>query len=142
MAAGNERRVPRDPGSIWIWIRAIWHRWTLWNACRKLSVASMGIKPNAKGQAAVFLGEVIGRYLNDWIMNLSIKRNGGVFEAESRLWCVALIICKNGHVEEQYRACYIAVPLYICGFVVVGAAFENHLSIGALVMGWGIAECA
>ncbi|KAJ7895277.1 MFS general substrate transporter [Mycena olivaceomarginata] len=75
--------------------------------------------------AAVFLGEVIGRYLNDWIMNLSIKRNGGVFEAESRLW-----------------ACYIAVPLYICGFVVLGAAFENHLSIGALVMGWGIAECA
>ncbi|KAJ7806430.1 MFS general substrate transporter [Mycena olivaceomarginata] len=75
--------------------------------------------------AAVFLGEVIGRYLNDWIMNLSIKRNGGVFEAESRLW-----------------ACYIAVPLYICGFVVLGAAFENHLSICALVMGWGIAECA
>ncbi|KAJ7336903.1 MFS general substrate transporter [Mycena albidolilacea] len=75
--------------------------------------------------AAVFLGEVIGRYLNDWIMNLSIKRNGGVFEAESRLW-----------------ACYIAVPLYICGFVVLGAAFENHLSIGALVMGWGIVECA
>ncbi|KAF7351663.1 Efflux pump rdc3 [Mycena sanguinolenta] len=49
----------------------------------------------------------------------------GVFEAESRLW-----------------ACYIAVPLYIIGFVVLGAAFQHHLSIAALVIGWGIAECA
>lgn len=28
---------------------------------------------------------------------------------------------------------YIALPLYIIGFVVIGAAFENHLTIGALV---------
>ena len=34
------------------------------------------------------------------------------------------------------------MPLYICGFVVLGAAFQNHLSVGALVMGWGIAEVA
>ncbi|KAF8182407.1 MFS general substrate transporter [Mycena galopus ATCC 62051] len=74
---------------------------------------------------AVLLGEIIGRYTNDWIMNLSIRRNSGVFEAESRLW-----------------ACYIAIPLYICGFVVLGAAFQHHLSIAALVLGWGIAECA
>ncbi|KAJ7347580.1 MFS general substrate transporter [Mycena albidolilacea] len=74
---------------------------------------------------AVFLGELIGRYTNDWIMNICIRRNGGVFEAESRLW-----------------ACYIAVPLYTCGLLVLGGAFQNHLSIGALVMGWGIAECA
>ena len=32
------------------------------------------------------------------------------------------------------------MPLYICGFVVLGAAFQKHLSVGALVMGWGIAE--
>ena len=32
------------------------------------------------------LGELIGRYTNDYIMNVSIKRNNGVFEAESRLW--------------------------------------------------------
>ncbi|KIK68215.1 hypothetical protein GYMLUDRAFT_35592 [Collybiopsis luxurians FD-317 M1] len=74
---------------------------------------------------AVFLGELIGRYNNDFIMNLSIRRNNGVFEAESRLW-----------------ACYLAIPLYVCGFVVLGAAFEKHLSVGALVMGWGIAELA
>ena len=40
------------------------------------------------------------------------------------------------------RACYIAVPLYICGFVTLGASIEKHLSVGALVMGWGIAEFA
>ena len=34
------------------------------------------------------------------------------------------------------------MPLYICGFVVLGAAFQKHLSVGALVMGWGITEVA
>jgi len=29
---------------------------------------------------------------------------------------------------------------YICGFVTLGAAFQKHLSVGALAMGWGIAE--
>ncbi|KAJ7201676.1 MFS general substrate transporter [Mycena pura] len=72
---------------------------------------------------SVIIGELIGRYMNDWIMNWSIRRSNGVFEAESRLW-----------------ACYVAVPLYIIGFVVLGAAFQNHLSPGAIVMGWGIAE--
>ena len=42
--------------------------------------------------------------------------------------------------HNNLRTCYIAVPLYICGFVVLGAAFEKHLSVGALVMGWGISE--
>lgn len=40
------------------------------------------------------------------------------------------------------RACYIAIPLYICGFVTLGAAFQMHLSVGAVVMGWGIAQLA
>ena len=38
------------------------------------------------------------------------------------------------------RACYIAVPLFVCGFLVIGAAFQKHLSLGAVIMGWGIAE--
>jgi len=74
---------------------------------------------------SVLVGELVGRYTNDYIMNVSIKRNNGVFEAESRLW-----------------ACYIAIPLYICGFVTLGAAIQKHLSVGALVMGWGIAVLA
>jgi len=72
---------------------------------------------------SAILGELIGRYTNDWIMNVCVRRNNGVFEAESRLW-----------------ACYIAIPLYICGFVVLGASFQHHLSTVALVFGWGIAE--
>ncbi|KAL9708886.1 hypothetical protein Ac2012v2_008041 [Leucoagaricus gongylophorus] len=74
---------------------------------------------------SVIIGELVGRYLNDWIMNTSIKRNNGVFEAESRLW-----------------ACYVALPLYVIGFVVLGAAIQNRLTVGALIMGWGIAEFA
>ncbi|KZT22764.1 MFS general substrate transporter [Neolentinus lepideus HHB14362 ss-1] len=74
---------------------------------------------------ALLIGEITGRYANDWIQGWSIRRNKGVFEAESRLW-----------------ACYIAIPLYICGFIVLGASLQNHLSAGALVMGWGIAEVA
>jgi hypothetical protein len=41
-------------------------------------------------QVAVLIGELIGRYLNDWIMNFTIRRNKGVHEAETRLWCVTL----------------------------------------------------
>ncbi|KXN80806.1 hypothetical protein AN958_07242 [Leucoagaricus sp. SymC.cos] len=74
---------------------------------------------------SVILGELVGRYMNDWIMNVSIKRNNGVFEAESRLW-----------------ACYVAIPLYLCGFITLGAAIQKHLTVGALIMGWGIAELA
>ncbi|KAK0237954.1 major facilitator superfamily domain-containing protein [Armillaria nabsnona] len=74
---------------------------------------------------SVLLGELIGWYTNDWIMNISIRRNHGVFEAESRLW-----------------GCYIALPLYICGFVTLGASIQNHLNTGAVIMGWGIAELA
>ncbi|EGO03406.1 hypothetical protein SERLA73DRAFT_101489 [Serpula lacrymans var. lacrymans S7.3] len=72
----------------------------------------------------VLLGELIGRYLNDWIMRISIRRNKGVFEAESRLW-----------------ACYVAMPLYVCGFVTLGSGLEK-LSVPAVIMGWGIAQIA
>ncbi|KAH9950835.1 MFS general substrate transporter [Amylocystis lapponica] len=74
---------------------------------------------------AVLLGEILGRYFNDWVQNVCIRRNKGVFEAEMRLW-----------------TCYIAVPLYVAGFVLIGAGLEKHLSIAALVMGWGIAQIA
>ncbi|KAH7929950.1 MFS general substrate transporter [Leucogyrophana mollusca] len=72
----------------------------------------------------VLLGEFTGRFLNDWIMNLSIRRNKGVFEAESRLW-----------------ACYVAMPLYICGFVTLGAGLQR-LSTAAVIIGWAIAQIA
>jgi len=74
---------------------------------------------------AVIIGEIIGRYANDWIMNRGIRRNKGIFEAEVRLW-----------------ACYIAMPLYLAGFLALGGAFQKKLSVGAVVMGWGLAEVA
>ncbi|KNZ81415.1 hypothetical protein J132_00654 [Termitomyces sp. J132] len=74
---------------------------------------------------SVIIGELMGRYMNDWIMNASIRRNEGVFEAESRLW-----------------ACYTAIPLFICGFLVLGASFQKHLGVGAIIIGWGISELA
>jgi MFS family permease len=73
---------------------------------------------------AVLFGEFIGRHVNDFIMNLNIRKNGGFFEAESRLW-----------------TCYLAMPLYICGFLTLGAGIQN-LSEAALIMGWGIAFVA
>lgn len=36
----------------------------------------------------MLIGEFLGRYFNDWVMNFSIRRNNGVFEAEARLWYV------------------------------------------------------
>lgn len=37
------------------------------------------------------------------------------------------------------RTCYLAVLLYLCGFILLGASIQKHLSVGALIMGWGIA---
>ena len=75
-------------------------------------------------------------------MNFCIRRNGGVFIAESRLWYVPYLSKLTKCSPMLLRTCYIAMPLYICGFVGLGASFQMHLSAGALVMGWGIAEVA
>ncbi len=104
-------------------------------------------------QVAVIIGELIGRYTNDWIMNWGIRRNKGTFEAEVRLWSVQPVLFTFirslmliYHVRAVFhwalRGCYIAIPLYLCGFIVLGAAIQMKLSVGALVMGWGIAEVA
>ncbi|KAF8438828.1 MFS general substrate transporter [Boletus edulis BED1] len=78
----------------------------------------------ATPMVAIVIGEVIGRFVNDWILKFSIRRNQGFFEAENRLW-----------------VCYLAMPLYLCGFLALGAGVQ-HLNIAALIMGWGIAEVA
>lgn len=41
-----------------------------------------------------------------------------------------------------FRACYVAIPLYLCGFLALGGSIQHHLNIGGLIMGWGIAETA
>jgi hypothetical protein len=40
------------------------------------------------------------------------------------------------------RACYLAVVLYLAGFVMLGASFQKELSIGVVIIGWGISEVA
>ncbi|KZS87001.1 MFS general substrate transporter [Sistotremastrum niveocremeum HHB9708] len=74
---------------------------------------------------SVIIGEIIGRYVNDWIAENRIKKNKGVFESEMRLWML-----------------YLALPIYIAGFVLIGASFQKRLSVAALVFGWGMAEVA
>ncbi|TFK39737.1 MFS general substrate transporter [Crucibulum laeve] len=74
---------------------------------------------------AVFIGEILGRYLNDWVMNTEIKRNNGVFKAEARLW-----------------TCYVGVTLYVTGFVILGSALQNHFNQSVVIIGWAIAQVA
>lgn len=40
------------------------------------------------------------------------------------------------------RACYVAVALYTCGMILLGAGFQKHLSIAAFIIGWGLVEIA
>ncbi|EJF58947.1 MFS general substrate transporter [Dichomitus squalens LYAD-421 SS1] len=79
----------------------------------------------ASSLGAVLIGEVVGRYLNDWLLEVTVRRNKGVFEAECRLW-----------------ACYPSVALFVCGSVLQGAAFQLHLHIAVLVVGWVLAQMA
>ena len=36
----------------------------------------------------------------------------------------------------------MGVPLYICGFLVLGDALKKHSSVAELVIGWGISMVA
>lgn len=40
------------------------------------------------------------------------------------------------------RACYCALPVLICGYVLLGASLRHHLSLGILLLGWGLSEVA
>ncbi|KAK0192767.1 major facilitator superfamily domain-containing protein [Armillaria mellea] len=77
---------------------------------------------------AVFLGSpascwVLVRFVSSPQLSSQVSVLLGELIAESRLW-----------------ACYIALPLYICGFVTLGASIQNHLNTAGIVMGWGISE--
>ncbi|KAF8736129.1 hypothetical protein AX14_000851 [Amanita brunnescens Koide BX004] len=47
-----------------------------------ISIAAMYATPIV----SVVIGELTGHFTNEWIQNFSIRKNKGVFEAESRLW--------------------------------------------------------
>ncbi|KAF8190668.1 MFS general substrate transporter [Mycena galopus ATCC 62051] len=73
---------------------------------------------------ATILGEIVGRYGNDMIASVGIRRNKGVFEAEIRLWM-----------------CYVSLPLYLTGFLLLGHGVGTR-NIAATILGWGIGQIA
>ncbi|KAI0746559.1 MFS general substrate transporter [Daedaleopsis nitida] len=79
----------------------------------------------ASSIVSVVVGEVAARYLMDWLLEVNMRQNKGVFVTECRLW-----------------ACYPAVVLFVGGFLLQGAAFEKHLHIAVLVAGWVFAQVA
>jgi hypothetical protein len=53
--------------------------------------------------------------------------------------CVSFMIWPlTAQWREYRRACYVAVPLYVCGSVVLGVALKKHNSVPVLVIGWGL----
>ena len=46
-------------------------------------------EPHSSHQVAVIIGEIAGRYLNDWLLELAVRKSKGIFEAEYRLWSVS-----------------------------------------------------
>lgn len=77
-------------------------------------------------------------------MNQEIKRNKGVFRAEARLWCASCSIewVPVASDDIELRTCYLGVLIYVVGFVILGAALQNHLNKAAIIVGWGIAQIA
>ncbi|KAK7409178.1 hypothetical protein QQX98_008671 [Neonectria punicea] len=69
----------------------------------------------------ILLGEIFGHYFNDAVARRYAKKHHGVFEPEARLNMI-----------------YISSVFMIVGLVVLGQALLHHLSVGAVIMGWGL----
>lgn len=52
----------------------------------------------------MILGELGGRFLNDRIMNFTVRKNKGIFVAESRLWWVQNV---GYHLAAADRTCIL-----------------------------------
>lgn len=66
----------------------------------------------------ITLGELFGHFFNDWNANRYIRKHGGVFRPEARLWTN-----------------YIGSALMLPGLIIVGQALQHHLNVGAIIMG-------
>lgn len=69
----------------------------------------------------VSLGELIGHFFNDATANHYIKHHHGRFMPEVRL-----------------RSTYIGAILMVPGLIIIGQALAKHLTIGAIIVGWGM----
>ncbi|KAF4975664.1 hypothetical protein FZEAL_7554 [Fusarium zealandicum] len=67
------------------------------------------------------LGEFFGHWFNDFLARRYVRKHKGVFEPEARL---AMI--------------YISAVFMIIGLVVLGQALHHHLSVAAVIIGWGM----
>lgn len=73
-----------------------------------------------------------------------IKKNSGVFLAEMRLWTIyfAMPFCAFAPSCLRRLDSTLTLPRSadIVGFCLLGVAFQNKLSIAAVIFGWGMAE--
>ncbi|KAM0231625.1 hypothetical protein ACHAPO_008473 [Fusarium lateritium] len=69
----------------------------------------------------VFLGEIFGHFFNDFLTRRYVRKHNGVFEPEARLVTI-----------------YISAIPMIAGLVLMGQALHKHLSVAAIVVGWGM----
>lgn len=67
-----------------------------------------------------FIGEAFGHYFNDWTARRYIHKHKGLFEPEVRLWTI-----------------YISIAVMVPSLVLVGQALRWHLSVAAVIFGWG-----
>jgi MFS family permease len=92
-----------------------------------ISLGGYGLGPISVGYifftpiVGVLLGEAFGHWFNDYIVKLYGKRHNGLFVPEVRLWTT-----------------YLGACLMIPGLVLVGQTLKHHLSVTALVFGWGM----
>jgi hypothetical protein len=87
-ASGYECGFYCHSGTAWVRIFSRWYRRHVRYAigCVPIPGSLHGGSSESTTQVAVIIGEIIGHFLNDAIMRITTRRNGGVFEAESRLW--------------------------------------------------------
>ncbi|KAF4302307.1 mfs transporter [Botryosphaeria dothidea] len=67
------------------------------------------------------IGEVYGRWFNDWLCARYIREHGGKYRPENRLW-----------------SCYLGLVLGVAGLAVYGQALQHHMSWVVLAVGYGI----
>lgn len=69
----------------------------------------------------ILLGELFGHFFNDYLARRYVRKHYGVFEPEARLPMI-----------------YISGACMAIGLIVIGQALLHHLSIGAIIIGWGM----
>ncbi|KAM0257904.1 hypothetical protein ACHAPA_011505 [Fusarium lateritium] len=69
----------------------------------------------------VFIGEIFGHFFNDHLTRRYVRKHNGVFKPEARLATI-----------------YISAIPMISGLVLMGQALHRHLSVAAIVIGWGM----